>query len=109
MDNPQYYQPLSHALHAPLVSTTHSSPRQQYTPYASHQPPPVTNGAGSGHREEEEEEEEDDEEVVEGELEHDPDQRHHSASSHSSPRVNAVQSQSSSTGCVLPDLDSTNV
>lgn len=107
MDNPQYYQPLSHALHAPLVSTSHSSPRQPYAPYASHQHPPVTNGAGSGHREEEEEEEEDDEEVVEEELEHhDTDHHHQSASSHSSPRVNAAQSQSSSAGCVLPNLDS---
>ncbi|KAI0711892.1 hypothetical protein C8T65DRAFT_718005 [Cerioporus squamosus] len=70
-----------------------------YAPYTSHHRPPVTNGAGSGHREEEEEEEEDDEEVVEEELEHhDTDQPHQSASSHSSPRANAAQSQSSSAG-----------
>ena len=107
MDNPQYYQPLSHALNAPLVSASHQSPRQSYAHYAPHQHPPVTNGAGSGHREEEEEEEDDDDEVVEEELDHhDADHPHQSASSHSSPRVNAAQTQSSSTGCVLPDLDS---
>ncbi|KAI0649286.1 hypothetical protein C8Q79DRAFT_949826 [Trametes meyenii] len=95
MDNPQYYQPLSHALHAPLVSASHSSPRPQYASYTPHQQPAVTNGAGSGHREEEEEEEEDDEEVVEEELEHhDADPPHQSASSHSSPRANAAQTQS---------------
>lgn len=107
MDNPQYYQPLSHALHAPVVTTSHSSPRQSYAHYAPHQQLPVTNGAGSGHREEEEEEDDDDEEVVEEELDHhDADHPHQSASSHSSPRVNAAQSQSSSAGCVLPDRDS---
>ena len=109
MDNPQYYQPLSHALHAPVVATSHSSPRQSYAHYAPHQQPPVTNGAGSGHREEEEEEDDDDEDVVEEELDHhDADHLHQSASSHSSPRVNAAQSQSSSAGCVLPNRDSSS-
>ncbi|TBU49829.1 hypothetical protein BD309DRAFT_986211 [Dichomitus squalens] len=99
MDNPQYYQPLSHALHAPLVSASHTSPRQSYAHYAPHQQHPVTNGAGSGHREEEEEEEDDDDEVVEEEVEHHgADHPRQSASSHSSPRVNAAQTQSSSTG-----------
>lgn len=67
MDNPQYYQPLSHALHPPLVSSGHSNQQQQYT-YGSHTQPAAVNGAG--HREEEEEEEEDDEEIVEEELDH---------------------------------------
>lgn len=67
MDNPQYYQPLSHALHPPLVSSGHSNQQQQYT-YGSHTQPTAVNGAG--HREEEEEEEEDDEEIVEEELDH---------------------------------------
>ncbi|KAI0635687.1 hypothetical protein C8Q77DRAFT_1071664 [Trametes polyzona] len=102
MDNPQYYQPLSHALHGPVVSGPHSSPRPQYPSYSSHPPPPVTNGAGSGHREEEEEEE-DDEEVVEEELDHhDADHPHQSASSHSSPRVNATQTQARPTGPPAP-------
>ncbi|KAJ2990534.1 hypothetical protein NUW54_g8441 [Trametes sanguinea] len=106
MDNPQYYQPLSHALHAPVVSQPHPSPRQQYSSYASHHQTTVTNGAGPGNREEEEEEEEDDEEVVEEELDHhDADHPRQSASSHSSPRANAAQSQPGSTGCVFPDLD----
>ncbi|KAI0768082.1 hypothetical protein BD413DRAFT_566552 [Trametes elegans] len=102
MDNPQYYQPLSHALHAPLVSASHPSPRQQYASYTSHQQPTVTNGAGSGHREEEEEEEEDDDEVVEEELDHHDADHRQSASSHSSPRVNAAQPQSRSTGAPAP-------
>ncbi|KAI0324584.1 hypothetical protein GY45DRAFT_1331359 [Cubamyces sp. BRFM 1775] len=109
MDNPQYYQPLSHALHAPLVSSAHPSPRQQYASYASHHQPAVTNGAGSGHREEEEEEEDDDEEVVEEELDHhDTDHPHQSASSHSSPRVNAVQAHSRSTGAPTTNAPADN-
>ncbi|KAH9926826.1 hypothetical protein B0H21DRAFT_781328 [Amylocystis lapponica] len=68
MDNPQYYQPLSHALQPPIVSAGRS-PQQQYSSYGSHAHPPAANGTHT-HREEEEEEEEDDEEIVEEELEH---------------------------------------
>ncbi|THH21302.1 hypothetical protein EW146_g227 [Bondarzewia mesenterica] len=68
MDNPQHYQPLSHALHPPLVREPHystfSASGQTYPP----------NGT---QREEEEEEEED----VEEEL----DEHHRDASAHSSP------------------------
>lgn len=83
MENQQYYQPLSHALHPPLVPTARS-PQPLYAPY-SHAQQPTTNGsANHNHREEEEEEEEeDDEDVVEEELEaNDP---HQSPSTHSSP------------------------
>ncbi|KAH9945269.1 uncharacterized protein BXZ73DRAFT_38764 [Epithele typhae] len=98
MDNPQYYQPLSHALNASFVSQSHPSPRQHYSHYAPHPHAPVTNGAGSGHREEEEEEDDDDE-AAEGELDHhELEHPHHSASSHSSPRVHAAHPQSSSSG-----------
>ncbi|KZT07660.1 uncharacterized protein LAESUDRAFT_742775 [Laetiporus sulphureus 93-53] len=94
MDNPQYYQPLSHALH-PLPSS-HQSQQQQYASYASHAQSTVPNGAAHTQREEEEEEEEDDEEIVEEELDHhDPDRQR--ASNQSSPR-STVQSQAPSAG-----------
>ncbi|TCD70223.1 hypothetical protein EIP91_004404 [Steccherinum ochraceum] len=91
--HPQYYQPLSAALSAPLV------PAPAYPDYPAHNrdAPP----AGSAHhqsREEEEEEEDDDEEVVEEELDHHD--SHQDASEHSSPRPPppAAQSSSSFTG-----------
>ncbi|KAI0067185.1 hypothetical protein BV25DRAFT_1987639 [Artomyces pyxidatus] len=68
MDNPQHYQPLSHALHPPLT--------REYPAFNS-----STEYSTNGNQREEEEEEE--EEVVEEELdEHD----HRVASVHSSPR-----------------------
>lgn len=99
MDNPQYYQPLSHALHPPLVPAGRS-PQQQYNSYGSHAQNSAANGTTTGHREEEEEEEEDDEEIVEEELEHNDPDPQQSASTHSSPRAPAAQAQAGSTGCV---------
>ncbi|KAJ3473892.1 hypothetical protein NLI96_g12769 [Meripilus lineatus] len=89
MDNPQYYQPLSAALHAPLLQQSGRPPHpSQYANYSSHAPPPQQSTSANTHREEEEEEEEDDDDVVEEELDHhDP---HHSASAHSSPRTQAT-------------------
>jgi len=75
MDNPQHYQPLSHALHPPSssVNRTHSN---HYTPtghaisYAQPQPQKPTNQAALQQEEEEEEEEEDDDDegLVEEQL-----------------------------------------
>ncbi|KAI0925949.1 hypothetical protein AcV5_008539 [Taiwanofungus camphoratus] len=101
MDNPQYYQPLSHALHPPLVPAGRS-PQQQYNSYGSHAQNSAANGTTTGHREEEEEEEEDDEEIVEEELEHNDPDPQQSASTHSSPRAPAAQAQAGSTGKQLP-------
>ncbi|PCH42284.1 hypothetical protein WOLCODRAFT_89730 [Wolfiporia cocos MD-104 SS10] len=80
MDNPQYYQPLSHALHPPLVSSSH--PPQQYS-YPSHTQLAAPNGTNTSHREEEEEDD-DDEEVVEEEL--DPESQQ---ANNNSPRATA--------------------
>ena len=85
----QFYQPLSAALHPPLVQTNHS-PQSHYPTYVSHGHASASNGADHTQREEEEEEE-DDEEVVE-ELEH---RDHHSPSAQSSPRASAGQSTKS--------------
>lgn len=60
MDNPQHYQPLSHALHPPQAQSS-------YTPVVYN---PNSTPAPNTHREEEEEEEEDgdDEGLVEEQL-----------------------------------------
>ena len=88
MDNPQYYQPLSAALHAPLVQQSGRPPQpNQYPNYGSHAPPTAHTGSSNTHREEEEEEEEDDDDV-EDELDHHD--QHHSASGHSSPRTSGA-------------------
>ena len=75
MDNPQHYQPLSHALHPPRPPTSQSKPT--YAVYNSN--PTVAPALNTNHREEEEEEEEDDEDegIVEQQLndnlnDHDP-------------------------------------
>ncbi|KAL4243730.1 hypothetical protein ABKN59_011454 [Abortiporus biennis] len=96
MDNPQYYQPLSAALHAPLVTQSqppHPQSASHYS-YGSHASTSAPSGPANNHREEEEEEEEDDEEVVEEELDH---QDNHQSSSQSSPRASASQQQPGST------------
>ncbi|EPT05657.1 hypothetical protein FOMPIDRAFT_1027249 [Fomitopsis schrenkii] len=82
MDNPQYYQPLSHALHPPLVAANHSPQQPQYAAYGTHTQPSVSNGVGHANREEEEEDEDDEEEVVEEELDrNEHDSRHPATSS----------------------------
>lgn len=86
----QFYQPLSAALHPPLVQTNRS-PQSHYPAYVPHGHTATSNGTDHTHREEEEEED-DDEEVVEEELEH---REHHSPSAHSSPRVSVGQSTKS--------------
>ncbi|EMD34095.1 hypothetical protein CERSUDRAFT_117601 [Gelatoporia subvermispora B] len=91
MDNPQYYQPLSHALNPPIVSAGRS-PQQQYTSYSSHAHSSAANGTATGHREEEEEEEDDDEGAVEEELEH-QELDGHPGSTQSSPRAANAQAQ----------------
>ncbi|OCH95421.1 hypothetical protein OBBRIDRAFT_788309 [Obba rivulosa] len=92
MDNPQYYQPLSHALNPPLVSAGRS-PQQQYISYGSHAQPSAANGIATGNREEEEEEEDDDEGAVEEELEHQEPDGHHPGSTQSSPRAANAQAR----------------
>lgn len=62
MDNPQHYQPLSHALHPPTASAQSRSPYDPapvYTPPPQHATIPTQRVQPTGHREEEEEEEED--------------------------------------------------
>lgn len=70
MDNPQHYQPLSHALHPPLAAN--SQLQQPYTPTGMYRSK-STAAVPSIHREEEEEEDEeeeddDDEGLVEAQL-----------------------------------------
>jgi hypothetical protein len=67
MDNPQHYQPLSHALHPPLAHKLQA--KSAYSMYD-----PSTNLVSTGnHREEEEEDEEDDDdEEDEGFVEEQP-------------------------------------
>ncbi|TFK40158.1 hypothetical protein BDQ12DRAFT_485905 [Crucibulum laeve] len=67
MDNPQHYQPLSHALHPPSASTT-VQPQATYTPDAMYQQKASMNDSGT-HREEEEEEEEEEDDDDEGMVE----------------------------------------
>lgn len=76
MDNPQYYQPLSHALHPPLANATQST-----VMYNAKSTTPVANT----HREEEEEEEgdDDDEGLIEEQL--NPNEPDNQDSNHSSP------------------------
>lgn len=98
MNPSQYYQPLSAALHAPVVAVANNQAHLEYPDYGSHGRDAAS--GGTQHREEEEEEEEEDEDVVEEELEHrDP---HHSPSGHSSPRPpqRPAQASSSFTGYV---------
>ncbi|PPR03081.1 hypothetical protein CVT24_012394 [Panaeolus cyanescens] len=99
MDNPQPYQPLSHALHPPSTSSrSHyttpihhqyvpSQQQQSIHPHSTHKQPLQTSSRPSGHEEEEEEEEEDDDEdegIVEDQLnQNDPDPH---GSNSSSPR-----------------------
>ena len=69
MDNPQHYQPLSHALHPP--STTRSIYSTPATSSTFVQPQKTTNDSARPQEEEEEEEEEeddDDEGLVEEQL-----------------------------------------
>ena len=55
----QFYQPLSAALHAPLVQNNRS-PQPHYASYQAHTQPSTSNGTHHSHREEEEEEEDED-------------------------------------------------
>ncbi|KAF5342080.1 hypothetical protein D9611_001902 [Ephemerocybe angulata] len=90
MDNPQHYQPLSHALHPPLGTSQSRSP---YPPSSVFTPPsrPATVPGTSGHRddqEEEEDQEDDDEGIVEGQLElHDNDGERPGSGPPSPPRL----------------------
>ena len=59
MDNPQHYQPLSHALNPPVAGS--SQPQSQYSMFPS-------NPNGVNPQEEEEEEDDGDEGVVEEQL-----------------------------------------
>ncbi|KAL0948635.1 hypothetical protein HGRIS_010442 [Hohenbuehelia grisea] len=73
MDNPQHYQPLSYALHAPLAASaqpTYAS-NGAYRKHSSHSTATPSNATISHHREEEEEEDDDDDEgLVEEQLNH---------------------------------------
>ena len=80
----QFYQPLSAALHPPLVQTNRS-PQSHYPSYVQHGHTPTSNGTHHTQREEEEEDDDDDE-VVEEELDH---RDRPSPSAHSSPRAAA--------------------
>ncbi|TFY59095.1 hypothetical protein EVJ58_g6008 [Rhodofomes roseus] len=98
MDNPQFYQPLSHALHPPLAA--HHSPQQpQYAAYGAHAHTAASNGVGHTNREEEEEED-DEEDVVEDELDrNDPDHSQHPTHSphHAAQSASAAAAMSAST------------
>lgn len=85
----QFYQPLSAALHPPLVHTNRS-PQSHYPAYAAHGHTTTSNGTHHSQREEEEEDDDDDE-VVEDELDH---RDHHSPSAQSSPRASAGHTKS---------------
>jgi hypothetical protein len=69
MDNPQHYQPLSHALHLPHSATSHQ--------YSSYDSPNGLSVNVSAPRPEEEEEEEDDDEDDRLHDAHDPNHDHH--------------------------------
>ncbi|EFI27936.1 hypothetical protein CC1G_14427 [Coprinopsis cinerea okayama7 len=67
MDNPQHYQPLSHALHPPLAPSQSRSPYNGAVPvFTAHEP--RTDTGREEEEEEEEEQEEEDEGIVEKEL-----------------------------------------
>ncbi|KAF8150656.1 hypothetical protein B0H34DRAFT_147652 [Crassisporium funariophilum] len=88
MDNPQHYQPLSHALHPPSTSRSIYSTTVPTTTYV-HPPKPATN-VPSGQPEEdddeeEEEEDDDDEGLVEEQLNRNDADVH--GSNHSSPKA----------------------
>jgi len=77
MDNPQHYQPLSHALHPPLAAT--SQAKSAYSMYNSNSNVAPTTSHREEEEEEEEEEEDDDEDegLVEEQLhENEPDNIH---------------------------------
>ncbi|THH28013.1 hypothetical protein EUX98_g6179 [Antrodiella citrinella] len=98
--NPQYYQPLSAALHAP-VSVANAQAQPQFIAYGSHaRDAPAAGTPNQQHREEEEEEEEDDEEIVEEELDHHD--AHQGPSTHSSPRPPPPPTAQSSSGFTGP-------
>ena len=61
MDNPQHYQPLSHALHHPSAGTNHYTATSHHVPYSQPQPHKAPVNQRNAHLEEEEEEDEDDE------------------------------------------------
>lgn len=88
MDNPQHYQPLSHALHPPLTTSPHYS---NLTATGSNQ-------LESPH-EEEEEEEDDDEGMVEEQLHEGDQELHHPESGDSSPA--GEQEGERNSGCVF--------
>ncbi|KAJ2926832.1 hypothetical protein H1R20_g10276, partial [Candolleomyces eurysporus] len=101
MDNPQHYQPLSHALNPPLQASQSRSPYPTsavYTPPTRPATAPGNNSAPvqAPHREEEQEEDEqddDDEGVVEEQLElNDNETGAHGSAPATPPRHNAVDS-----------------
>jgi hypothetical protein len=65
MDNPQHYQPLSHALNPPNATSTSQVSYQAYDPAGPSNGVPITARA---EEEEEEEEDDDDEGLVEEQL-----------------------------------------
>ncbi|KDR79008.1 hypothetical protein GALMADRAFT_154888 [Galerina marginata CBS 339.88] len=84
MDNPQHYQPLSHALHPPASSSTQTHPNH-YTNAGHHasysQQQKATSNLQEEEEEEEEEEDDDDEGLVEEQLNHNDADAHGSDSS----------------------------
>ena len=82
MDNPQHYQPLSHALHPP--ATTRSIYSAPTTSSAFVQPQSTASEQPKPQEEEEEEEDGDEEGLVEEQLNNDADAQ---GSNHSSPKT----------------------
>jgi hypothetical protein len=70
MDNPQHYQPLSHALNPPHTASASQSH------FSTYDPPTTSNGVPIGARPEEEEEEDDDDEGIVEEQLNDNDHEH---------------------------------
>ncbi|KAF9533833.1 hypothetical protein CPB83DRAFT_411331 [Crepidotus variabilis] len=98
MDNPQHYQPLSHALNPPPPSSvrTHYTPVGHHAGYVQHPPQQMHPHAHEDEEEEEEEEEEDDEDMVEDHLnQHDSDMH---GSGQSSPKAPSSGNQQVSAG-----------
>ena len=87
MDNPQHYQPLSHALHPPAATRSIYSAPAPTTSSAFVQPQSTATEPARPQEEEEEEEEEEDgdeEGLVEEQLNNDADAQ---GSNHSSPKT----------------------
>jgi hypothetical protein len=68
MDNPQHYQPLSHALHPPQSTQQQQQQQQQYQMYDPNNPAPANGVRAIPQEEEDDEDNEDDEGLVEEQL-----------------------------------------